>query len=94
MKRSSNGDPHPPVLTDAQCRCYAKNGYLILPDILASEEVSNLLDEARRVIADISSSGDGYPQYDAVGGEIGSPSPVGRLLVRYETGQSLTIRII
>ena len=60
-KRSNTGDPHPPVLTDAQCRFYAKNGYLILPDILASEEVSNLLDEARHVIADISRSGDGYP---------------------------------
>ena len=87
MKCSGSGDPHRQVLTNDQCKFYARNGYLILPNALAVDEVSALLDEAYRLIADISKSGEGYPQYDTSGGELAAPSPVGRVLARYETGQ-------
>ncbi|KAI4096065.1 MAG: hypothetical protein LQ339_007081 [Xanthoria mediterranea] len=85
MKRWDTGDPQRQVLTNDQCKFYARNGYLILLDALAVDQVSALLDEAHRLIAGISKSGEGYPQYDASGGELAAPSPVGRVLARYET---------
>ncbi|KAL8751116.1 MAG: hypothetical protein Q9199_006637 [Rusavskia elegans] len=88
MKRSGTGDPHLQALTHDQYEFYARNGYVILPNALAVNEVSELLDEAHRVIADISKRGEGYPQYDASGGELATPSPVGRVLARYETANS------
>ncbi|KAL8853699.1 MAG: hypothetical protein Q9221_001510 [Calogaya cf. arnoldii] len=88
MKGQVPSDPNAQALTRAQCDFYARNGYLILPDTLDINQVSDLLQEAHRVIRDIRNSGGAYPRYDTFGGELETPSPVGRVLARYETANS------
>ena len=94
MNSSLTSDLRPQALSRAQRQFYAKNGYLILPDALTAKEASILLVDAQDIVADISRSGEGYPRCQSLDVELETPSPVGRILARYETGQSRPISTI
>ena len=72
-------------LTAAQCQFYQKNGYLVLPDILTSEETDALLNEAHDTMKYIAKGGKGVILHNAT--EVELPSPAGRVLATFETGQ-------
>ena len=79
--------PHLQGLTKAQCGFYNTNGYLVLPDALAANEAAMLLEEARHVMEGIATGGDGIIQH-VLSGTTKKPSPIGRVLATFETGQS------
>lgn len=76
------------VLTRAQREFYNENGYLVLPDALTAKQAVESLEEARSVMKRISEGGEGIKRYDASSGGGEMPSPIGRVLATFETGQS------
>ncbi|KAK4959047.1 hypothetical protein LTR10_003846 [Elasticomyces elasticus] len=47
-------DPHPSYLTEEQLETFEKNGYLLLPDALSQDEVSDLLAQSYKLLNDFS----------------------------------------
>ena len=78
----------PTVLTQAQREFYNENGYLVLPNALTAKLAAESLEEVCGVMKCISEGGEGVIRHDASSGEGEIPSPIGRVLVTFETGQS------
>lgn len=78
----------PTILTQAQREFYNENGYLVLPNALTAKQAAESLEEARSVMKCISEGGEGIIRHEASSGEEEMPSPIGRVLATFETGQS------
>ncbi|SLM37744.1 Phytanoyl-CoA dioxygenase [Lasallia pustulata] len=78
--------PPSTVLTQAQRESYHKDGYLVLPDTLSTNQVGEVLKEAQNLMKRIHQGGEGITRHDISrnGGNV--PSPVGRILATFETG--------
>lgn len=83
--RGKSADPQD--LTQEQCDFYNRNGYLILPHVLTEEEATSLLKDARDVMKRISKGGDGITRHNVPTSGGKRPSPIGRVLATFETGQ-------
>lgn len=80
-------DPDPAVLSRAQCEFYNKNGYIVLPNALAADEATELLDEARNVMTRISEDSQGIIRHNASSSGDETPFLIGRVLATFEFGQ-------
>lgn len=83
--RGKSADPH--EFTQEHRDFYNTNGYVILPEILTADEASSLLNDARDVMARISKGSDGIMTHDISTSGGKPPSPIGRVLATFETGQ-------
>lgn len=62
------------------------NGYLVLLNVLAGDEAATLLEEARDVMKAIATGGEGVIRH-VLSDTLERPSPIGRVLATFETGQ-------
>lgn len=73
-------------LTKEQRDFFNTNGYLALSNVLASSEATTLLEEARHVMRAIATGGEGIIRH-VLSDTLERPSPIGRVLATFETGQ-------
>ncbi|MCJ1267763.1 hypothetical protein MMC22_007649 [Lobaria immixta] len=71
-------------LTKVQRHSFNTNGYLVLSNILAGDEATALLEEARDVMRAISTGGEGVIRH-VLSDTMERPSPIGRVLATFET---------
>lgn len=83
--RGKSADPQ--ELTQEQRDFYNRNGYLIIPHVLTAEEATSLLNDARDAMKRISKGGNGITRHDVSANGGRRPSPIGRVLATFETGQ-------
>ncbi|KAL8950200.1 MAG: hypothetical protein Q9222_003747 [Ikaeria aurantiellina] len=80
------GEIRSQVLSEAQCKSYATDGYLVIPDAITNDEATKLLNVAHTVMKRVSEGGEGITRHEISGDGAETPSPIGRVLATFEPG--------
>ncbi|KAL8707957.1 MAG: hypothetical protein Q9220_007100 [cf. Caloplaca sp. 1 TL-2023] len=83
------GESRAQGLSEAQCKSYATDGYLIIPDAITTDEATNLLNLAHNIMDRVSKGGEGIIRHDVSGDEANTLSPIGRVLATFEPGSPI-----